>query len=100
MTFALLFAVVLLGVLNLLKGNSIMDEIEALRAEVAADTAVTTSAVTLINGLVEKLSAIPNPQPELTDVIAQLTTNREALAAAVAAGTPADPAADPAAPTQ
>ena len=60
--------------------------LDELRAQVQADTDVTHSAVTLIQGLVAQLEALPSDNPEaVRELTAQLKTQTDALAQAVAA---------------
>ena len=72
-------------------------ELDALTAEVAAETAVETSAIALIQGLAAKITAAGTDPIALAALTAQMTTSSAALAAAVAANTPAAPV--PPAPT-
>jgi hypothetical protein len=79
----------------------LQDEIDALKAEVARDTNVISSAVTLINGIQAAIdaavaAAVANgaTATQLADIQAvsdSLKANDDALAAAVAAQTPAAP---------
>lgn len=94
-----------LGVLSKgIKRNmaAIDDELTALQAQVATDTTVEQSAVTLINGISAQIAAAvaaaqaagatPAQLAEITAITTSLGTNNTALAAAVAANTPAAPA--------
>ena len=66
-------------------------ELDALTAQVTANTDVENSALLLIQGIAQKLAdaiAAGNPAA-LTALQAQLKTSADALAAAVAANTPA-----------
>lgn len=67
------------------------NELDDLKAAVAKDTEVDQSAITLLNGLKEKLdAAIASGDPaQLTALSQQLGSNSDALAAAVTANTPA-----------
>lgn len=67
-------------------------ELDDLTAEVAADTAVESSAVTLINGLAAQIAAAGTDPAKLQALTDSLTSSSTALAAAVAANT-APPAA-------
>jgi hypothetical protein len=75
-----------------LKGN-LMATIDNLRTEVQENTNATQAAITLLNGLKQRLDeAIASG--DMTQVQAlsdELSGNTDALAAAVAANTPADP---------
>ena len=68
-------------------------ELDALTAQVAANTTVEGSALTLIQGLAKQLAdaiAAGNPAA-LTALQTQLKTSADALAAAITANTPAAP---------
>lgn len=79
------------------------DAITALQSQVANDTAVESSAITLINGIAARIQAAvdaalaqgatPAELQSITDLGTALTTSSTALAAAVAANTPAPPPA-------
>lgn len=66
--------------------------VAALQAEVARNTEVDQSAVTLINGLADKIAELVAAQDlsGLEALVAQLRTDTDGLAAAVTANTPAD----------
>lgn len=66
-------------------------ELDDLTAEVAADTAVESSAVTLIQGLAAQISAAGTDPAKLQALTDSLTASSTALAAAVAQNTPAAP---------
>lgn len=74
--------------------GTIMSALDTLKTEVAQNTEVIASAVTLINGLKAKLdAAIASGDPaQLEALSASLDSSSNALAAAVATNTPADPA--------
>jgi peptidoglycan hydrolase CwlO-like protein len=80
--------------------QQIQDNLDQLRAQVAANTAVDQSAVTLLQGLHQQLEdALAGADTDPSDVIAaiqgisqQLKNDTDALAAAVAANTSAAPA--------
>ncbi len=72
-------------------------ELDDLTAEVAADTAVESSAVTLIQGLADQIKAAGTDPVALKALTDSLTTSSTALAAAVAANTPVAPPPPPAA---
>lgn len=77
------------------------DSITALQDQVAKDTAVESSAITLINGIAARVQAAvdaalaagatPAQLQSLTDLGTALSTSSAALAAAVAANTPTPP---------
>ena len=66
-----------------------MAHIEALTAQVTANTEVEASAVILINGLAAKLLEFANDPAAIIALAGQLQTSANALAAAVAANTTA-----------
>lgn len=68
-------------------------ELDDLTAEVAADTAVESSAVTLIQGLAAQIAAAGTDPVALKALTDSLTTSSTALAAAVTANTPVAPTA-------
>lgn len=71
----------------------IMAAIDDLKTEVARNTDVEASAITLLTGLHDQLAAaIAAGDPAAVQaVVDQLKTNTDSLAAAVAANTPAAP---------
>lgn len=78
--------------LKQLKGSSthMATDLTALTNEVARVTAVSTSAIVLINGLAEQLAAIKNDPVAIQALVDQLDASSDALAAAVAANTVAE----------
>lgn len=66
-------------------------ELDALTADVANETAVDQSAITLINGIAAKLDAMKNDPAAIAALSTQLKSSSAALAAAVTANTPAEP---------
>ena len=82
-----------------IKMSALDDAITALTAEVAKDTTVSGSVVTLINGFPAQLTAAvaaaqaagatPAQLAAVNAAVAAMTANDTAMAAAVAAGTPA-----------
>lgn len=64
-------------------------DIDQLKAKVTANTAVTQSTVTLIQGLIQQLKDAADDPAELQAVIAEIEANTQALAAAVPVNTPA-----------
>lgn len=68
-----------------------MADLTALTAQVATNTSVVSSALTLIQGLAAQLAAAGTDPAALAALQAQLATSDTALAAAVAANTPAAP---------
>ena len=77
----------------LVKDAQIMAAIDDLTTQVAANTTVEGSAVTLINGLAAQLKAAGTDPVKLAALQASLKTSADALAAAVAANTVASPLA-------
>jgi capsule polysaccharide export protein KpsE/RkpR len=75
-------------------------QIDALIAQVAQNTSVVDSALTLIKWLHEQLASAPSGSQFMVDLAAKLKASDDALAAAVAANTPAAPVADEPAPTE
>jgi len=74
------------------QGVSIMSvELDALEAQVATNTSVEESAVTLIKGIAAQLAAAGTDPVKLKSLAASLNTSATDLAAAVAANTPATP---------
>lgn len=73
--------------------TKIMALLDTLTAEVARNTTVEQSAITLLQGLKAQLDAAGTDPVALKALSDQLGTNDDALAAAVAANTPAAPAA-------
>lgn len=80
-----------------LKGEirKMSQELDALKAQVAASIAVETSAVTLINGLADKIKAAGTDTAALADIATELNkltgdikTSSDALSAVVTANTP------------
>lgn len=67
-----------------------MEELEVLTREVSETKTVMGSAVTLLQGLKERLDAAGTDKVKLAELSADLDTNTNALAAAVAANTPAE----------
>lgn len=76
-----------------LKVDTIMSALSDLQAQVAASTAVETSAVTLIKGLAAALAAAGTDPTALAALTTELNSSAAALGAAVAANTPAAPPA-------
>lgn len=70
-----------------------MNELEALKAEVAATVTIEQSAITLINGIAARITAAGTDPAALSALTAQLTDSASALSAAISANTPAAPAA-------
>jgi chromosome segregation ATPase len=79
------------------QGVQMSKELDDLTAEVAADTAIESSAVKLIQGLAAQIAAAGTDPVALKALTDSLTTSSTALAAAVTANTPAPaPAPSPA----
>lgn len=73
-----------------------MAAIDDLTAQVAQNTTVIGSALTLIQGFAAELAAAGTDPVALAALQAQLNSSDTALAAAVAANTPAAPSTPPA----
>ena len=73
-----------------------MSQLDALTAQVAANTNVTLSAIDLLNGIAAKLKDAGNDPVAIAKLAADLKANTDSLAAAVVANTPAAPDVAPA----
>ena len=71
------------------KLEDIMANLQALQAAVEKEKAVTQSALTLIQGLAQKIQDASGDQAALDALVAELNTQADSLAAAVSANTPA-----------
>ena len=80
----------ILETLGLMESN-IMKELDDLKAQVTANRTVLTSAVTLINGIADRITAAGVDPKALADLSASLKSDDDALAAAVVANTPPTP---------
>ena len=67
--------------------NKMANELQSLTEQVAANTSAEQSAVLLLNHLHELLVAAQSDPAKLTDLITQLGTSKDALAAAITANT-------------
>lgn len=76
------------------KVEKIMSYISELEAAVKANTDVIASAVILINGISQKLHDAGTDPEKLAALTSELTSSRDALAAAVAANTTVTPAVE------
>ncbi len=74
-----------------IQGANEMAVLDALQAQVEAQTTVEQSAVTLIQGLAAQIAAAGTDPAKLAALTQQLKTSADALAAAVSANTPAAP---------
>lgn len=68
---------------------SMSKELDDLKAQVAADTAVESSAISLIQGLAARIAASSDNPAALQALTSELNASSTALAAAVTANTPA-----------
>jgi hypothetical protein len=68
-------------------------DLSGIQSQVAANTNVIQSAITLLNGLAAQLQAAKNDPVAIQSIIDKMTADDNALAQAVAANTPAAPAA-------
>lgn len=88
----ILIQILLFTISNNLKLKHMAQELDDLKAAVAKDTEVDQSAITLLNGLKQKLdAAIASGNPaDLKALSDQLGSNAQGLADAVTANTPAE----------
>jgi hypothetical protein len=70
-------------------------ELDELQAAVEENTSLDQSAITLIEGLADKIDAAGADKTKLAALTANLRASGSALAAAIAANTPAPAPADP-----
>ena len=83
---------VLAGQVNEANREVIMSaELDDLATKVAANTSVSQSAVTLLNGLGAQIAAMANDPVAIRALASQLQSDDAGLAAAVTANTPATP---------
>ena len=75
-----------------------MSALDDLTTQVAANTSVEQSAITLIEGIAAQLAAAGTDPAKLEALKTQLTASATALAAAITANTPVAPPAPPAPP--
>ena len=75
------------------KGDKEMASLDTLIAQVAQNTSVEQSAITLIQGLAAQLAAAATDPQKVADLAAQLKSSSDALSAAIVANTPAAPTA-------
>jgi ABC-type transporter Mla subunit MlaD len=76
-----------------LKGDVMSQALDSLATQVEQLKTVEQSAVTLIKGLADQLTAIKDDPAKIEALAAELKSTSEDLAAAVAANTPAAPPA-------
>ena len=67
-----------------------MANLEALTAEVAANTDATLSVVTLVDRLADELEAAQNDPAQVQALVDELRANNQSIAAAVSANTPSE----------
>ncbi|MDE2097696.1 MAG: hypothetical protein KGL39_10645 [Patescibacteria group bacterium] len=82
-----------------LKGATMSQELDTLAAQVAASVTVEQSAITLLNGLSNQITALAasgGTPAQFTALATQLKTSADALSAAIVANTPSAPTATPA----
>lgn len=72
-------------------GEEIMADLSVLTDQVAQTTAVETSALTLIQGISQRLADAAGDPAAVQTLVDELNASSSALAAAVAANTPAPP---------
>lgn len=81
---------------TILKGEAtIMADLSALTTQVAQNTSVEESAVTLINGLAAQIKAAGTDPAALAALVTQLQKSSSDLSAAITANTPAAPTPAP-----
>ena len=73
--------------------TNMASELDTLTAQVAANTTVIQSAITLINGIADRITAAGVDPVKLAALATSLKTDDDALAAAVLANTPVTPPA-------
>lgn len=95
--FAVVIALQVWILINQLKERKIMSTsaqaLAALQEQVAQNTSIETSAVTLIQGLAAQIAAAGTDPAALQALTTSLNSSATALAAAIAANTPAAPPA-------
>lgn len=74
------------------QGEQILATIAELREQVNRNTAVTQSAITLIQGLAQKIEDLKDDPAELQALADELRGSADSLANAVSANTPSDEA--------
>lgn len=77
------------------QGTKTMTALTDLQTAVAAEDTVIASAVTLLNGIPALIAAAGTDPTALAALTADITTQTQALAAAIVAGTPAAPSPVP-----
>lgn len=75
--------------------KSVASDLDALTAQVAANTTVEQSAITLINGLAAQIASLKNDPAAIAALAAKLQTSAAALSAAITANTPPPPPPGP-----
>ena len=84
-------SVIILGIFFIhLKLNKMANELEVLKAKVAANKDVTQSAVLLLKGLKERLDAAIGNPAELQKLSEDLGSQTDSLASAITENTPAE----------
>ena len=76
-----------------LQGEELMSDFTALTAQVASETSVEQSVLTLLKGLQAQVAALQPTQAAIDALAAQIGSNITAMTAAVPANTPVTPAA-------
>lgn len=71
------------------KVSTMSAELDTLTAEVARNTTVDASAITLLNGLAAQIATLKNDPVALQALADSMKSSSDALAAAVVANTPA-----------
>jgi hypothetical protein len=85
-----LYMVIISKINSLIQGDTVMaSDLTAITAQVAANTTVIGSAMTLLGQLSDLISSLKNDPVALQALADQLKTQDDALAAAITANTPA-----------
>lgn len=93
MIYLLLIIIIILLIFIIYKNKNkkIMSDLQALIDEVAETKTISQSAITLLQGLKQRLDEAGTDPVKLQELRASLDTSNAELAAAVSANTPAEP---------
>lgn len=72
--------------------QTIMQELEDLKAAVAEEDTVIDSVLTLVSGMADQIAALKPNAADIAALAADIRSKKDALAAAVTANTPPPPA--------
>lgn len=67
------------------------DLFDDLKAEVAANTSVTASAIALIDGFISRFDEAKDDPQQIAELVSELRASKDSLAAAIVRGTPSEP---------